>query len=168
MTAFRRTGNDALASHAASGVGSVVASGPHQSLWLRILLRCLVVTAVPLVIVIGIAALLASGWGALSALLGGAVVLVFFALSLLVGHFFGRNESSTALGVFVVGYAVKVIGCGAALMLIDVPVWLDRTWFMVAALVAVLLWQGTEVVVFSRTRRLVFGGEEDAAVSHHG
>ena len=60
-------------------------------------------------------------WRALSALFGGALVIAFFAISLLVGHFGGRNHPSGAIGLFAATYFIKVVGFAVVLFAIGSP-----------------------------------------------
>ncbi|MCU1573644.1 MAG: hypothetical protein JWO93_1726 [Micrococcaceae bacterium] len=146
----------------------IAAAEPTASPWLRMLLVCLVVTGI-LVVLLAAAAALVTGWpGAVSALFGAAVVVAFFSLSLLVGHFVGRRNPSGAIGAFMVTYLVKVVGFAALLIFLGAPDWLDRTWFFVTAVAGVLVWQATEVVVFSRTRHQLFSDPEPDAEPNAG
>ena len=84
-----------------SGNGPVGVSGPTKSLWLRLLALSAVASGGALLLA-GVAALLIEGMpSAVSCLFGGALVMAFFAISLLVGHFAGRNNPSGAIGLFV-------------------------------------------------------------------
>ena len=65
------------------------------------------------------------------------------------------------MGIFVMTYFVKVVGFAAVLFALGTPTWLNKPWFAAAAVVCVLLWQATEVVIFSRQRFLIF--DEPAA-----
>ncbi|PPB50687.1 hypothetical protein C4K88_02060 [Arthrobacter pityocampae] len=128
------------------------ASGPTESPWLRIL-GWSAAGGAAIAVLLAIAALLAaSPAAALSVLFGAALVMVFFGLSLLIGHFTGRTNPSGALGLFAVTYAIKVVGFAVVLFLFGTPDWLDRTWFFWGALATVLVWQVAEVVAFSRLR----------------
>lgn len=140
-------------------------SGPTESLWLRILLRCLAVTGAVLAIATAIAFAMDGGGGAASVLFGYAVVALFFGLSLLIGHFVGRSNPSGALGIFMVTYAIKVVGFAAVLFFIGVPQWLDRNWFFGAAVGAVVLWQVVEVTVFARSRHQLYSDDDDGRIS---
>nr|WP_125610025.1 hypothetical protein [Specibacter cremeus] len=128
------------------------ASGPSATPWLAILTRCLVVSGGAVVIMAVIAAIFVGLPGAGSVVFGSVVVIAFFALSLLVGHIYGKRNPSGALGVFVVTYLVKVVGFAVILFSLGVPSWLHGQWFAFAAVVVVVLWQATEVVTFSRQR----------------
>ena len=137
-------------------VSGVPASGPTDSLWLRILLRCLVVTGSALLVAVLVAFLLQGMNAAASAAFGYAVVALFFGVSLLIGHFVGRSNPSGALGIFIVTYAIKVVGFAGVLFVIGTPAWLERAWFFGSAVGAVVLWQVVEVVVFSRSRHQLY------------
>lgn len=88
----------------------------------------------------------------LSVLFGAALVVAFFGISLLIGHYAGRTNPSGALGLFAVTYAIKVVGFAAVLFFLGTPGWLDRTWFFSGALATVIAWQVAEVIAFSRLR----------------
>ncbi|NYE94807.1 ATP synthase protein I [Psychromicrobium silvestre] len=134
----------------------VEASGATESPWLRILLRCLFFT-VPAIVLIAIISVFSAGFsGVFSALFGGGLVVLFFAISLLIGHFVGRKNPTAALSAFAVAYVIKFVGFAALLLIIGSPSWLDGLWFFVAALASVLVWQTVEIVVFARTRQQVF------------
>lgn len=143
----------------------VSAAGPTKSLWLHILLRCVAVTCVTLVVAAVVAFVLHGGGAAASAGFGYAVVVLFFGVSLLIGHFVGRSNPSGALGIFVVTYAIKVVGFAVALFYIGAPHWLDRTWFFGSAVGAVVLWQIVEIAVFARARHQLYHDDDGARLS---
>jgi ATP synthase protein I len=116
----------------------------------------MVVTGAALLAVAVVAYMMRGADAAASAVFGYAVVVLFFAVSLLIGHFVGRSNPSGALGIFIVTYAVKVVGFAAALFFIGAPQWLDRTWFFGSAVGAVVLWQLVEVAVFARARHQLY------------
>jgi len=109
------------------------------------------------------AVVVAGADGAASAALGAALVMVFFAFSLLIGHFVGRRNPSGAIGAFIATYVIKVVGFGAALFILGVPAWLDRTWFFIAAVAGVVVWQGAEVYAFSRIRHQIYADPADGS-----
>ncbi|WP_427018492.1 hypothetical protein ACQCSX_08100 [Pseudarthrobacter sp. P1] len=143
-------------SAAGAGPEQFAAAGPTASPWLDILRNSAIVSGAAVLLMAAAAAIVTSVPAALSALFGAAVVMAFFALSLLVGHYYGRRNPSGAVGVFLVTYLVKVVGFAALLFAIGAPDWLDGTWFFAAAVVAVLLWQATEVFTFSRQRHQIY------------
>jgi len=134
----------------------ISASGPTEAPWLRILGTSLIWTGIPAAA--GAAAALPGpgSAGAASVAAGWAIIALFFGLSLLVGHVVGRKNPSGAIGMFAVTYAFKVVGFAAGLLLIGVPDWLERSWFAIAALGTVIIWQVAEIRAFSRTRQLIF------------
>lgn len=147
-------------------VSAVSASGPTGSLWLRILLRCAALTGSALVLAAGTALVLHGGSAAASAVFGYVVVVLFFSVSLLVGHYVGRSNPSGALGIFIITYAIKVVGFAAVLFFIGAPDWLDRGWFFGSAVGAVVLWQIVEVVVFARARHQLYHDYVNPQSSH--
>ncbi|NVM94052.1 hypothetical protein G6034_03825 [Arthrobacter sp. AETb3-4] len=141
--------------------GPVQVAGPSATPWLNILNKCLLVAAAATV-ALAAAAFIVSGWsGAGSVVLGSVVVVAFFGLSLLVGHVYGRKNPSGAIGVFMVTYLVKVVGFAVVLFTLGAPTWLNGPWFAAAGVVVVLLWQGTEVVTFSRQRLQLYNDPVD-------
>ena len=144
----------------ASGNGPVGVSGPTRSLWLRLLALSSVAAAAGLVLCSVIAALTVGVNGALSAACGGLLVMLFFGISLLVGHFVGRNNPSGAIGMFVATYFIKVVGFAIVLFLIGAPEWLDGRWFLIGAVVAVVLWQAAEIYGFSKARLQIYNDPE--------
>ncbi|ABY23176.1 membrane protein, putative [Renibacterium salmoninarum ATCC 33209] len=146
---------DSQSSKAVSSAPLAV-SGPTESPWMRILLRCLSFT-VPAVLIIAVIGWIVNGdYGALSALLSGFVVIVFFGISLLIGHFMGRKNPSGVFGVFAVGYVVKFVGFASVFIALGSPDWMVKLWFFISALAAVLIWLSVEILVFSRLRLQIF------------
>ena len=140
----------------ASGNGPVGVSGPTRSLWLRLLALSSVAAAAGLVLCSVTALVLDGVSGALSTALGGLLVMVFFGISLLVGHYVGRINPSGAIGVFVATYFIKVVGFAVVLFLIGAPEWLHGRWFLIGAVVAVILWQVAEIYGFSKARLQIY------------
>jgi ATP synthase protein I len=144
----------------ASGKGSVGVSGPTRSLWLGLLGISSAVSAAALVLT-GIVAATLNGWtGLLSSSFGGLLVMAFFAISLLFGHFVGRNNPSGAIGLFVATYFVKVIGFAVVLFAVGAPEWLHGRWLLIGAVVAVVTWQAAEIYGFSKARLQIYNDPE--------
>jgi ATP synthase protein I len=117
-------------------------------------------SAVALVLT-GLAAFVFNGAvGFWSALFGGALVMAFFAISLAVGHFVGRNNPSGAIGLFVATYFVKVVGFAVVLFVIGAPAWLHDRWFLIGAVVTVVFWQAAEIHGFSKARLQIYNDPE--------
>jgi ATP synthase protein I len=149
----------------ASGKGPVGASGPTRSLWLNLLKLSSAAAAAGLVLCAGAAAILDGSAGAVSALLGGLLVMLFFGISLLVGHFVGRSNPSGAIGVFVATYFIKVVGFAAVLFVVGAPQWLHGRWFVAGAVAAVVLWQAAELYGFSKARLQIYNDPETKEAS---
>ncbi|OUM39746.1 hypothetical protein [Arthrobacter sedimenti] len=147
--------------HPANGAQPLVAAAEATaSPWLRILASSAAAGgAIALVLAVA-ATLTTSAAAGSSVLFGAALVVTFFGISLLIGHFTGRTNPSGALGLFAVTYAIKVVGFAAVLFLLGTPGWLDRTWFFTGALATVVAWQVAEVFAFSRLRTPLY---DDAA-----
>ncbi|HAG58215.1 MAG TPA: hypothetical protein DIT15_13475 [Arthrobacter bacterium] len=144
----------------ASGNGPVGVSGPTRSLWLRLLLVSSAAGAGALVLT-GIAAVILDGAaGILSSTFGGLLVMLFFAISLLVGHFMGRSNPSGAIGMFVATYFIKVVGFAVVLFVIGAPAWLLSRWFVIGAVATVVLWQAAEIYAFSKARLQIYNDPE--------
>lgn len=141
---------------ASAARGPLQASGPTTSPSWNILKKCLLVDSIAVVAMVVAAFIFADLDGVLSVLFGSALVMTFFGLSLLVGHLVSRRNPSAVMGTFVMTYFVKVVGFAAVLLALGTPTWLNKPWFAGAAVVCVLLWQATEVVIFSKQRFLVF------------
>ncbi|MBP2413888.1 ATP synthase protein I [Arthrobacter stackebrandtii] len=136
--------------------GHLPVSGPTESPSWNILKRCVAVVGLAVVAMAGAAFIFTDGAGVLSVLFGSALVVAFFGLSLLAGHLFARKKPEAVMGVFVMTYFVKVLGFGAVLFYLGTPGWLNKPWFAGAAVACVLIWQATEVVIFSKQRFLFF------------
>lgn len=151
-----------------SGNGAVGASGPRQSLWLGLLGLSSAAAAAALLLT-GIAALVMNGWaGAFSTAFGGLLVMVFFAISLLIGHFVGRSNPSGAIGLFVATYVVKVVGFAVVLFVLGEPAWLHERWFLIGAVVSVVCWQAAEIYGFSKARLQIYNDPESNPRTERG
>ena len=136
--------------------GFLTPSGPTTAPWLGILGKALAVTGGAAVLAAVAAAVFTGTDAAASSALGWFLIAAFFGISLLVGHFVGRRNPSGAIGMFVVTYAIKVVGFAVILFGLGTPDWLHREWFALSAVGAVVLWQATEIRAFARTRHLIF------------
>lgn len=145
---------------ASSGNGPVGVSGPTKSLWLRLLAISSAVSGGALALVALVALLMAGTAAALSWVFGGVLVMAFFAISLLIGHFAGRNNPSGAIGLFAATYFIKVVGFAVVLFAIGTPGWLSRGWFVAGAVVTVVLWQAAEIYGFSTARLQIYNDPE--------
>lgn len=138
------------------GIRMLSSSGPTGSLWLNILRGCLAGTGgvALLAFLTGLVAVdLRAG---LSYMGSFALVAVFFAISLLVGHFARRGHPTRAMTLFALTYLVKVLLFGGLLILVGTPAGLDRHWFFAGGLITVVLWQIIELYLFSKSRHLLY------------
>ena len=145
----------------ASGNARVGSSGPTPSLWLHLLKLSSLAATAGLVLCAVPAGLLGGAGGALSSSAGGLLVMVFFGISLLVGHYVGRSNPSGAIGMFVATYFIKVVGFAVVLFVVGTPDWLQGRWFVAGAVVAVVLWQAAEIYGFSKARLQIYNDPED-------
>lgn len=135
-----------------NGARVVRESGATPSPWLSILRQCLLVTGIAIVVISVLALVVAGSAAAGSALGAGAVVIVFFGISLAIGHLVGRKNPSAAFGGFMIGYVVKVVVLGVLAFGLGMPAWLDGTWLLIGVVATVVIWQVVELRAFSRLR----------------
>jgi ATP synthase protein I len=93
---------------------------------------------------------------------------VFFAISLLIGHFVGRSNPSGAIGLFVATYVVKVVGFAVVLFVLGEPAWLHERWFLIGAVVSVVCWQAAEIYGFSKARLQIYNDPESTPRTERG
>lgn len=153
--------------HNSAERGPLTVSGPTASPSWNILKKCLAVDGIAVAVMAALAFIFSDVYGVYSVLFGAFVVMTFFGLSLLVGHVVSLRMPGAVMGAFVMTYFVKVVGFAAVLLALGTPTWLDKPWFAGAAVAAVLLWQATEVVIFSKQRFLFFD-EPDAPAAPVG
>lgn len=140
-------------------------SGPSASPSWNILKKCLAFGGIAAVAMVVPAFIFTDVHGVISVLCGAAVVMVFFALSLFAAHVFGRSRPQAIMSIFFISYIVKVFGFSAVLFALAAPSWLNKPWFAGAAVASVLVWQATEVVIFSKQRLLLFDDSAPAVTA---
>ncbi|QCU79441.1 hypothetical protein E7744_09805 [Citricoccus sp. SGAir0253] len=124
--------------------------------WWGILAACLAV-CVPLVAVAaGAAWPLAGGAAAASLGLAGAVVVLLSAMTLALTAWSWDRWRDQAIFIAMFGFVVKIVLMAVLLTVVPAPGWLDTLGAGVGALLAIVAWQATEVLVFARTRRQVY------------
>lgn len=148
--------------------GQIPASGPSTSPSANILKKCLLVGVGGLVVMMVLALVFTDAHGVLSVVFGSLLVMAFFGLSLLVGHIVAKRKPKAVMNAFFLSYIVKVFGFAAVLLSLGVPTWLNKPWFAGAAVASVLLWQATEVVVFSKQRFLLFNEDAPGTTTRPG
>ena len=94
-----------------------------------------------------------AGW---SSAVAGVVVWFLSALSILVIALVWRNHRNLAIPVAMGAFVAKIIILGLLLTAVPQPLWLHVTGAAIGALVAIVVWQIAEVLVFVNTRRLIY------------
>lgn len=95
----------------------------------------------------------AAGW---SALVAGVVVWILSASSILLIALSWKNHRNLAIPLAMAAFVAKIVILGFLLTVVPQPEWLDRTAAALGALVGIVCWQAAEVIVFMKTRRLVY------------
>lgn len=96
------------------------------------------------------------GEAAGSALLGGGAVLALSALTGVTTALVWDRAREAALPVSVGLFVLKIAVFAVLLGVLPRPGWVRADAAAIAALVTILVWQTTEVLVFARTRRGIY------------
>ncbi|MEY8813772.1 hypothetical protein AB9H24_01030 [Micrococcus luteus] len=96
------------------------------------------------------------GEAAGSALLGGGAVLALSALTGATTALVWDRAREAALPVSVGLFVLKIAVFAVLLGVLPRPGWVRADAAAIAALVTILVWQATEVLVFARTRRGIY------------
>ena len=126
--------------------------------WWGILAWSLAATAAAVAVVCAVALATAGPDAAASALLGGGAVLVLSALTGATTALVWDRAREAALPVSVGLFVLKIVAFAVLLGTVPRPDWILPDAAAIAALVAILVWQGVEVLVFARTRRGIYDG----------
>ncbi|MEW1981821.1 hypothetical protein AB0333_12975 [Citricoccus sp. NPDC079358] len=128
--------------------------------WWGILTACLIGSVAALAVAVAVAWLAvgeaAGGAAAASLGLAGAAVVVLSGLTLLVTAWSWDRWREQAVFIALFGFVVKIILMAVLLTVVPTPAWLDTMAAGVGALVAIVAWQATEVLVFARTRQQIY------------
>lgn len=121
----------------------------------RILVRSAVATAITGAILIAIGAATEGGKGALGAVLGVALVAVFFSLSVVVVSYAGRRFGlsammGAALGIFV----VKVVAVLALVAALSGTTAFNTKLFGLTAIICILAWSAGQIATLARRQML--------------
>lgn len=112
-------------------------------------------TAAVAVVCVVVAAVLEGAKGAWSAGLGAALVVVFFALSLLVMKRTASWEPTAVMAVVLGTYTAKIIALGVAMILLRNASWLSGQALALTVIVCTVVWLAFEMRAFTRMRVLV-------------
>ncbi|MDI3331717.1 MAG: hypothetical protein QJR09_13425 [Micrococcus sp.] len=124
--------------------------------WWGILIACLTVCLVAVAIAAGIAWPVGGPAAAASLALAGAAVVVLSAMTLALTAWSWNRWRDQAIFIALFGFVVKLVLMAVLLTVVPVPGWLQPLPAGVGALLAILAWQATEVLVFARTRQQIY------------
>lgn len=100
---------------------------------------------------------IAQSWdGGLSAFIAGLIVWLLSAVSILLIASIWKNYRHLAIPLAMGAFVAKIVVLGVLLTVVPQPVWLHPTAAAIGALVSIVVWQAAEVLVFIRTRRLIY------------
>lgn len=92
----------------------------------------------------------------LSALVAGLIVWALSAVSILLIAAVWKNHRDMAIPIAMGAFVTKLVILGFLLVIIPAPDWLHSIGAAVGALVAIVIWQAGEILVFLNTRRLIY------------
>ncbi|HRO93524.1 MULTISPECIES: hypothetical protein [Micrococcaceae] len=134
------------------------ARAPRQNThgWWGILTACLAVGLLTLAVATLIAWPVAGAGAAGSLGLAGVAVVVLSAMTLALTAWSWNRWRDQAIVIALFGFVVKLVLMAVLLTAVPVPAWLQPLPAGVGALLAILVWQATEVMVFARTRQQIY------------
>lgn len=124
----------------------------QQTGWRRVLLRALSAGAVATGIAGVLGWALTDGDAGLSALAGGAAVLVLAGLTLALVDAAERWAPQLSVTAFFLGFLLKVAAFVVVVSLPGRPAWVDPLWMGCAAIGVLVVWQIAQVRAFTRMR----------------
>ncbi|GAA3233162.1 hypothetical protein [Actinocorallia longicatena] len=101
-----------------------------------------------------IAALLAGGKGAIGALIGTLVVLVFFGISIIAVSYSARVSPQLLMPVAMGTYLVKIFAMFGLIVLLRDASWMNGRAFGITVLACTVVWLFFEIRVFVKTKML--------------
>lgn len=99
---------------------------------------------------------LENGDAGLSALVAGIIVWVLSAVSILLIAMVWQRRRNLAIPLAMGAFVAKLVILGFLLTVVPSPEWLHTVGAAIGALVAIVIWQLAEVIVFINTRRLIY------------
>ncbi len=109
-------------------------------------------SAVPtagVVAVVAVVSAVLAGWkGVLGALVGGAIVVVFFAVDLLLAARTRRTKPAGVMGLAMLSYTTKIVLLGVGLVAFKGVEWFSVWAFAAAVMAATIVWLGAQVRAF--------------------
>ena len=99
---------------------------------------------------------LENGDAGLSVLVAGIIVWVLSAVSILLIAMVWQRRRNLAIPLAMGAFVAKLVILGFLLTVVPPPEWLHTIGAAIGALVAIVIWQFAEVIVFINTRRLIY------------
>lgn len=134
-----------------------VATAHVEDAYRVLLRRSLTVGAALAAVCVVVAAVLAGVDGLLSALIGSAMVLVFFGARLVVMRRTARSNPQLVLVAALGVYTVKIVLLGVAMILLMGVSWIDGPALGLSVIVCAVGWLAAEMRAFVKLRVPVFG-----------
>jgi ATP synthase protein I len=134
----------------------LVAKKVNKRGWWGILLHASWPTLAAVLLTGGIFGLVEGAAAAWSAIVAGGIVWFLSALTVLFIAIAWRKHRNRAIPIALATFVLKIIILGLLLAVVPQPAWLHATGAAVGALVAIVVWQVAEVLVFINTRRLIY------------
>ncbi|GAB3189951.1 hypothetical protein [Nesterenkonia suensis] len=125
---------------------------PGATGWRRVLLVASAAGVATTVLAACVGMLVSGADAALSAVLGGTIVVVFSSMSLLLVDVAERVVPSQTITAFMLGFALKIVLLAVVLTSVPPPDWIDPGWTLFPAAAAVIAWQIAEISAFMRLR----------------
>lgn len=124
--------------------------------WWGILLHASWPTWIGIVVTALAFLLLENSDAGLSALVAGIIVWVLSALSILLIAIVWQRRRNLAIPLAMGAFVAKIVILGILLAVVPTPEWLHTVGAAIGALIAIVIWQTAEVMVFLNTRRLIY------------
>ncbi|MFC7402751.1 hypothetical protein [Citricoccus sp. GCM10030269] len=124
--------------------------------WWGILQACLICTVAALIVAAGVAWIAIDADAAGSLGLAGAAVVLLSGLTLWVTAWSWDRWRDQAIFVSLFAFVLKIVLMAVLLTVVPVPEWLDPMAAGIGALMVIIVWQSTEVIVFARTRQQIY------------
>lgn len=124
--------------------------------WWGILLHASWPTWIAIILTTVLFTFLENSDAGISALTAGVIVWVLSAVSIFLIALVWQRRRNLAIPLAMGAFVAKLVILGFLLTVVPPPEWLHTVGAAIGALVAVVVWQMAEVVVFINTRRLIY------------
>ncbi|GAA1824277.1 hypothetical protein [Nesterenkonia flava] len=127
-------------------------NAPEHGAWWRLLKVAFVCSTATLLVLTAAAWAAGGSEAAISALVGGGLVIALYVPSIWAVDVAERTVPDLAIPLYMLLFVLKFIGVGLFLTVIAVPAWLSLAWGGSAAVAVLVVWQAASIYVFSRMR----------------